>query len=109
MCVSIRLPASPSAAALEKSPSWRRARWICIRGAARLTLNGWRNSLRQIFTNDVKAANTAQQVLDMLGAGLASQVAGKAKLEVEKILRGAAVTADVMIVDRAGKIIAHAE
>jgi hypothetical protein len=36
-------------------------------------------------------------------------VAGKAKLEVEKILRGAAVTADVMIVDRAGKIIAHAE
>ena len=58
---------------------------------------------------DVKAANTAQQVLDMLGAGLASQVAGEAKLEVEKILRGAPVAADVMIVDRAGKIIAHAE
>ena len=58
---------------------------------------------------DVKAANTAQQVLDMLGAGLASQVAGDAKLEVEKILRGAPIVADVMIVDRAGKIIAHAE
>jgi cobalt-precorrin-5B (C1)-methyltransferase len=58
---------------------------------------------------DVKAANTAQQVLDMLGAGLASQVAGEAKLEVEKILRGAPIAADVMIVDRAGKIIAHAE
>jgi cobalt-precorrin-5B (C1)-methyltransferase len=57
----------------------------------------------------VKAANTAQQVLDMLGAGLARQVAGKAKLEVEKILRGARVAADVMIVDRAGRIIAHAE
>jgi cobalt-precorrin-5B (C1)-methyltransferase len=57
----------------------------------------------------VKVANTAQQVLDTLGAGLASQVAGEAKLEVEKILRGAAVAADVMIVDRAGKIIAHAE
>ena len=56
-----------------------------------------------------KAANTAQQVLEMLGAGLASQVAGEAKLEVEKILRGAPVAADVMIVDRAGKIIAHAE
>ncbi len=58
---------------------------------------------------DVKAANTAQQVLDMLGAGLARQVAGQAKLEVEKILRGAPIAADVVIVDRAGKIIAHAE
>ena len=58
---------------------------------------------------DVKSANTAQQVLDMLGAGLASQVAGEAKLQVEKILRGAPIAADVMIVDRAGKIIAHAE
>jgi cobalt-precorrin-5B (C1)-methyltransferase len=58
---------------------------------------------------DVRAANTAQQVLDMLGEDLASQVAGQAKLEVEKILRGAPVATDVMIVDRAGKIIAHAE
>ncbi|MDP1699708.1 MAG: cobalt-precorrin-5B (C(1))-methyltransferase [Aestuariivirga sp.] len=57
---------------------------------------------------DVKSANTAQQVLEMLGAGLASQVVGVAKLEVEKILRGAPVAADVIIVDRAGKIIAHA-
>ena len=58
---------------------------------------------------DVKAANTAQQVLEMLGAGLASQVAREAKSEVEKILRGAPIAADVVIVDRAGKIIAHAE
>jgi cobalt-precorrin-5B (C1)-methyltransferase len=58
---------------------------------------------------EVKSANTAQQVLDMLSAGLASQVAGVAKQEVEKILRGAPVAADVVIVDRAGKIIAHAE
>ena len=58
---------------------------------------------------DVKAANTAQQVLDVLGAKLASQVAGKAKQQVEKILRGAPIAADVMIVDRAGKIVAHAE
>jgi cobalt-precorrin-5B (C1)-methyltransferase len=57
----------------------------------------------------VKAANTAQQVLDMLGAGLARKVAGEAKLEVEKILRGTAIAVDVIIVDRAGKIIAHAE
>lgn len=58
---------------------------------------------------DVMAANTAQQVLEILGAGLGSQVAAEAKREVEKILRGAPVAADVMIVDRAGKIIAHAE
>jgi cobalt-precorrin-5B (C1)-methyltransferase len=58
---------------------------------------------------DVKAANTAQQVLDMLGENLAGQVARQAKQEVEKILRGAPVAADVMIVERGGKIIAHAE
>lgn len=58
---------------------------------------------------DVKAANTAQQVLDMLGENLANQVAREAKLQVGKILRGAPIAADVMIVDRAGKIIAHAE
>jgi cobalt-precorrin-5B (C1)-methyltransferase len=58
---------------------------------------------------DVKSANTAQQVLDVVGANLANQVAEEAKLQVEKILRGAPIAADVMIVDRAGKIIAHAE
>ena len=36
---------------------------------------------------DVKAANTAQQVLEMLGAGLARDVAGEAKLKVEKIFK----------------------
>ncbi len=58
---------------------------------------------------DVMAANTAQQVLEILGAGLGSRVAAEAKRRVEKILQGAPVAADVMIVDRAGKIIAHAE
>jgi cobalt-precorrin-5B (C1)-methyltransferase len=58
---------------------------------------------------DVKSANTAQQVLDVVGANLANQVAEEAKLQVEKILRGAPIAVDVMIVDRAGKIIAHAE
>lgn len=57
----------------------------------------------------VKSANTAQQVLDVLGENLANQVAGEAKQQVEKILRGAPIMADVMIVDRAGKIVAHAE
>jgi cobalt-precorrin-5B (C1)-methyltransferase len=58
---------------------------------------------------DVKSANTAQQVLDVLGENLANQVAREAKQQVEKILRGAPIMADVMIVDRAGKIVAHAE
>lgn len=58
---------------------------------------------------DVKSANTAQQVLDVVGENLANQVAGEAKQQVEKILRGAPIAADVMIVDRAGKIVAHAE
>jgi cobalt-precorrin-5B (C1)-methyltransferase len=58
---------------------------------------------------DVLAANTAQQVLEILGEGLASHMALEAKQHVVEILRGAPVVADVMIVDRAGKIIAHAE
>jgi cobalt-precorrin-5B (C1)-methyltransferase len=58
---------------------------------------------------EVKSANTAQQVLEMLGENLGSQVAQEAKLQVGKMLRGAPIGADVMIVDRSGKIIAHAE
>ena len=58
---------------------------------------------------EVKSANTAQQVLDVLGENLANQVARQAKQQAEKILRGAPIMADVMIVDRAGKIVAHAE
>ena len=58
---------------------------------------------------EVKAANTAQQVLEMLGPGLAQQVAREAKAQVVKVLRGSPVAADVMIIDRGGKIIAHAE
>jgi len=59
--------------------------------------------------HEVKGANTAQQVLELLGENLASQVAHEARREVGKILRGVPVAADVMIIDRAGKIIAHAE
>ena len=63
----------------------------------------------QNLHEDVKSANTAQQVLEMLGENLANQVAREAKVQAGKMLRGAPVAADVMIVDRAGKIIAHAE
>ncbi|MGB8315244.1 MAG: cobalt-precorrin-5B (C(1))-methyltransferase [Aestuariivirga sp.] len=56
----------------------------------------------------VRVANTAQQVLEILGQGLAQQVAMEAKVQVLKVLRGSPVTADVMIINRSGKIIAHA-
>jgi cobalt-precorrin-5B (C1)-methyltransferase len=56
----------------------------------------------------VLAANTAQQVLDMAqGFDLAARVARRAQGEVHRILRGAPITADVMIVGRDGRIIAH--
>jgi cobalt-precorrin-5B (C1)-methyltransferase len=58
---------------------------------------------------EVEAANTAQQVLEMLGFGLAQQVVKEAREQVVEVLRGSPVAADVMIVDRRGKIIAHAE
>jgi cobalt-precorrin-5B (C1)-methyltransferase len=59
--------------------------------------------------DEVKAANTAQQVLEILGPGLAQQVATEAKEQAVRVLRGSSVAADVMIIDREGKIIAHAE
>ncbi len=56
----------------------------------------------------VLAANTAQQVLDMAqGFDLAARVAQRAQGEVHRILRGAPITADVIIVGRDGRIIAH--
>ncbi len=58
--------------------------------------------------DSVKAANTAQQVLEMLGPALAQLVADEARAQVMKVLRGSPVAGDVMIVDRRGQIIAHA-
>ena len=57
---------------------------------------------------EIMGANTAQQVLELLGDDLAVRVAREAQLQVSKTLRGIAVVPDVMIVDRKGKIIAHA-
>jgi cobalt-precorrin-5B (C1)-methyltransferase len=59
--------------------------------------------------DEVKAANTAQQVLEMLGPDLAQQVAREAKEQVANVLHGSLSAIDVMIVDRGGNIIAHAE
>lgn len=58
---------------------------------------------------EVLAANTAQHVLELAGPRLAQDVAVLALAEARKVLADAPVVADVMIVDRAGKVIAHAE
>ena len=61
----------------------------------------------QNLKQDVTDANTAQQVLEMVGPSIAGQVADLALKSVNAVLDGAA-QADVMVVDRAGLIIGHA-
>lgn len=55
----------------------------------------------------VLAANTAMQVLELGGEGIAQIVAHEALLHVQRLLAGSSV-ADIIIIDRFGKIIAHA-
>jgi cobalt-precorrin-5B (C1)-methyltransferase len=52
-------------------------------------------------------ANTAMEVLEMAGEGLAQKVAEEALMQVNAVLKGASI-ADVIVVDRSGKIIGHA-
>ncbi len=61
----------------------------------------------QNLKQEVIDANTAQQVLEMVGPSIAGQVAGLALKSVNAVLHGAA-QADVMVVDRAGLIIGYA-
>jgi len=56
---------------------------------------------------EVLAANTAQQVLEMVGSTIAETVAEEALHHVKRVLESSSV-ADVVVVDRQGKIIAHA-
>ena len=57
---------------------------------------------------DVLSANTAQQVLEIVGPSLAEKIAHEALVHVKRVLESSSV-ADVIVVDRAGKIIAHAK
>jgi cobalt-precorrin-5B (C1)-methyltransferase len=57
---------------------------------------------------EIRSANTAQQVLEIVGTDLAGRISREAQGQVAKVLRGSAVHADVIIIDRQGKIIAHA-
>jgi cobalt-precorrin-5B (C1)-methyltransferase len=55
----------------------------------------------------VLGANTAMEVLELAGEGVAQRVAQEALISVQTVLAGASV-ADVIVVDRAGNIIGHA-
>ena len=55
----------------------------------------------------VQSANTALEVLELAGPELAQRVADEARTQAAQVV-GAGIVLDVIIVDRAGKIIAHA-
>jgi cobalt-precorrin-5B (C1)-methyltransferase len=57
----------------------------------------------------IRVANTALQVLELVGNSLAKRVAAEAQREVTHTLRDSGIVADVIIVDRHGAIIAHAQ
>jgi cobalt-precorrin-5B (C1)-methyltransferase len=57
----------------------------------------------------IQKANTAQHALEIAGPDLANQAAGLALKHVRRMLDGSDVASDVMIVDRGGRVIAHAE
>ena len=60
------------------------------------------------FHDSVIAANTAQHVLDLAGPELGQRVADEALATVNRLLDNANITADVAVVDKAGKIVGHA-
>jgi cobalt-precorrin-5B (C1)-methyltransferase len=55
----------------------------------------------------VLAANTAMEVLEIAGEGIVQIVADEALVHMRRILEGSSI-ADVIVIDRAGKIIGHA-
>jgi cobalt-precorrin-5B (C1)-methyltransferase len=58
--------------------------------------------------NAVLKANTALEVLELAGPELAQAIATKALASVYSVLGGSEISCDVMVIDRAGKIIGHA-
>ena len=56
----------------------------------------------------VAKGNTALEVLELVGPELAQRVAQEALVFTREILNTPAIEADVMVIDRAGKIIGHA-
>ena len=59
------------------------------------------------FSREVVEANTAGQILDIVGPSIAGEVARLALQSVNKVLAGAS-KADVIVVDRTGQIVGYA-
>jgi cobalt-precorrin-5B (C1)-methyltransferase len=59
------------------------------------------------FRERVTTANTAMEVLELVGEGLSQRIASEALDKVKHVLQASSV-ADVMVVDRVGKIVGHA-
>jgi cobalt-precorrin-5B (C1)-methyltransferase len=62
----------------------------------------------EALVDRVLGANTAQEVFEICGDHLALRVAQEAAAVARSVLSGSDVDCDVMIVDRAGRIVAHA-
>ncbi len=59
--------------------------------------------------DSVRKANTALEVLQLCGPEIAQHVAERARAEAAKVVDGAGVAVDVMVISRDGKAIAHAK
>jgi cobalt-precorrin-5B (C1)-methyltransferase len=62
--------------------------------------------------NAIQHANTAMEVLEIMtkaGIAIAQSVAEAAKMTAEAVLRDSGVTVDILITDRKGTVIAHAQ
>jgi len=57
---------------------------------------------------DVGRANTALEALEIAGNGLAMMIASEARARARERLAGSGVAVDVVVIDRAGKILARA-
>lgn len=69
-------------------------------------------SLREHERGAVESANTAMEALEIMtaaGIGIAQAVAETAKKTAEGVLRDSGVSVDILVTDRKGTIIAHAE
>jgi len=78
-------------------------------GRSQVDLDWLAAQVPELSREQVLAANTAQEVLDLAtGTGLAERVADLALRTVKNILRDAPIAADVIIVGRDGRIIGHA-
>jgi cobalt-precorrin-5B (C1)-methyltransferase len=53
-------------------------------------------------------ANTALQAYEIAGERLAIEIANRAQIAVQTLLKGAPVTSDIVMIDRKGTILARA-